>query len=63
MAETDVLTYLVLNALGQVVGSVVHIDHTSINVPYRRTQSIVQRDTSGAGSLVRNGRSLLPSGA
>ncbi len=48
LAETDVFTYSVLDEHGQVVGSVLHADHTSIKAPFRRTQSVVQRDASGA---------------
>ena len=47
LAETDIITYSVLDEHGQVVGSVLHTDHTSINAPFRRTQSVIQRDASG----------------
>ena len=48
MAETDVYTYSILDELGQAVGSVVHTDSTSIKAPFRRTQSVIQRDAAGA---------------
>ena len=48
LAETDIVTYSVLSTTGDVVGSVVHTDHTSRKAPFRRSQSVVQRDAQGA---------------
>lgn len=46
MQETDIWTYSVLNKDGEVVGSVVHTDHTAIK-GFRRTQTVEQKDSSG----------------
>jgi len=46
MQETDIWTYSVLNQNGEVIGSVIHTDHTSIN-GFQRTQTVEQKDNSG----------------
>ncbi|MDX1723729.1 MAG: hypothetical protein R3355_11595 [Pseudomonas sp.] len=46
LAETDIYTYSIVNAQGEKVGSVVHVDHTSIK-GFNRSQSVEQRDISG----------------
>lgn len=46
MQETDIWTYEILNRDGEVVGSVVHTDHTAIK-GFRRTQTVEQKDSSG----------------
>ncbi|WP_331775449.1 hypothetical protein [Sulfurospirillum sp. 1612] len=46
MQETDIWTYEILNQDGEVVGSVIHKDHTAIK-GFRRTQSVEQKDSSG----------------
>ncbi|MDE8809496.1 hypothetical protein P0C28_09495 [Aeromonas hydrophila] len=47
LAEMDIYTYSIINAQGTKVGSVVYTDHTAIK-GFRRTQSVEQRDSSGA---------------
>lgn len=47
MAEEDINHYSVVDAQGQVVGAVVHHDHTAVK-GFRRTQSVRQTDASGA---------------
>jgi 1,4-alpha-glucan branching enzyme len=46
MAETDIDTYLVVNKSGEIVGSVVHEDHTAIR-GFNRTQTLIQKDAKG----------------
>jgi len=46
LAETDIDTYSVVNLSGDVIGSVVHTDHTSIK-GFARTQSVLQKDAVG----------------
>jgi len=46
MAEEDINEYSIVNEQGQVVGSVVHHDHTAVRGG-RRTQSVRQTDSSG----------------
>ncbi len=46
MQETDIWTYSILNKDGEVVGSVVHTDHTAIK-GFRRTQTVEQKDSLG----------------
>lgn len=46
MAETDIDTYSIINEAGEVVGSVVHTDHTSLR-GFRRTQTVIQKDANG----------------
>ena len=45
MAETDIYDIEILNANGEVVGTVVHTDTTSRRG--KRTQEVVQKDMSG----------------
>jgi hypothetical protein len=44
MAQEDITEYSVLNSDGQIVGTVVHKDHTAIK-GFRRTQSVYQTDS------------------
>lgn len=44
LAEEDITEYSVLNSDGQIVGKVVHKDHTAIK-GFRRTQSVYQTDS------------------
>jgi hypothetical protein len=46
MAQTDITTYSVINEQGEIVGSVVHEDHTSLN-GFSRTQHVTQKDKNG----------------
>lgn len=46
MAETDINNYSVINQTGEIVGSVEHTDHTSLN-GFKRTQHVIQKDKSG----------------
>jgi hypothetical protein len=46
LAETDIYTYSIIDESGEVVGSVTHTDHTSIN-GFRRTQTVEQIDQFG----------------
>ena len=46
MHETDENTYSIINADGDIVGSVTHTDHTSQRGS--RIQSVLQQDMSGA---------------
>lgn len=46
MAETDIDNYSVINQTGEIVGSVEHTDHTSLN-GFKRTQHVIQKDKSG----------------
>lgn len=46
MGETDVTTYSVLDASGNVVGSVEHTEHTAVK-GFRVTNTVVQRDLDG----------------
>ena len=46
MAQTDIDTYLILDAKNEVVGKVVHEDHTPLKGT-GRTQHVTQTDTSG----------------
>ena len=46
MAETDIDYYSIINSNGEVVGEVVHEDHTSLN-GFRRTQHVRQTDMNG----------------
>jgi hypothetical protein len=46
MAQTDIYHYSIVNEAGEIVGKVVHEDHTSLN-GLRRTQHITQTDNDG----------------
>lgn len=46
MAEEDINEYSVVNAAGQVVGQVIHTDHTAVR-GFRRTQTVRQTDVNG----------------
>lgn len=46
MAETDIYCYSIINYAGDIIGSVEHIDHTSLN-GFNRTQHVTQKDISG----------------
>ncbi|MEE1922701.1 hypothetical protein V0R50_10640 [Pseudomonas sp. 148P] len=46
MAEEDINEYSVIDAQGNIVGKVVHRDHTAVN-GFRRTQSVLQTDADG----------------
>lgn len=46
MAQTDIYTYSIINSAGEVVGEVIHEDHTSLN-GFQRTQHVTQKDQSG----------------
>jgi len=46
MAETDIYNYSVINQKGDLVGSVEHTDHTSLN-GFKRTQHVIQKDKAG----------------
>lgn len=46
MAQTDIYTYSVINSEGEVVGEVIHEDHTSLN-GFKRTQHVTQKDKNG----------------
>ena len=46
MAQTDIDTYLVLNSKNEVIGKVIHEDHTSLN-GFNRTQHVTQTNISG----------------
>ena len=46
MAQTDIDTYSIINSAGEIVGSVVHEDHTSLN-GFKRTQHVTQKDKDG----------------
>ncbi len=46
MAETDVDDYEIVNAAGEVVGSVTYTNHTAVK-GFRVTQSVVQKDANG----------------
>jgi hypothetical protein len=46
MGQTEIYTYAVINSAGENVGSVVYTDHTALR-GLGRTQSVVQKDTSG----------------
>lgn len=46
MGEEDVNEYLIVNAKGETVGTVVHTDHTAVK-GFRRTQTVRQVDSSG----------------
>lgn len=46
MAEEDINEYSVLDSQGQVVGKVIHRDHTAVK-GFRRTQSVYQTDAEG----------------
>jgi hypothetical protein len=46
MGQTDIYTYSVINSEGDVVGKVIHEDHTSLN-GFRRTQHVTQKDQNG----------------
>ncbi|MGF1841551.1 hypothetical protein [Vibrio atlanticus] len=46
MAETDIDTYSVVSQDGNIVGKVIYTDHTAIR-GFRRTQTVVQTDSSG----------------
>lgn len=43
MAQEDITEWSVLNPSGEIVGKVIHKDHTSLN-GFRRTQSVRQTD-------------------
>ncbi|PIB56170.1 hypothetical protein [Pseudomonas sp. 2995-1] len=44
MAQEDITEWSVLNSSGEVVGTVIHNDHTALN-GFRRTQSVRQTDS------------------
>lgn len=46
MAQTDINHYSIINEAGDVVGTVIHEDHTSLN-GFRRTQHVTQKDSDG----------------
>jgi len=46
MGQTEIDTYSILNEKGEVVGSVEHEDHMSLN-GFKRTQHVTQRDSTG----------------
>ncbi|MDT0581703.1 hypothetical protein [Brumicola blandensis] len=46
MAQTDIECYSVINSKGEVVGSVVYEDHTSLN-GFKRTQHVTQKSSDG----------------
>ena len=46
MGETDVTNYSILDASGDVVGSVEHIEHMAVK-GFRVTNSLTQRDSQG----------------
>ncbi len=46
MAQTDIDYYSILNEKNEVVGNVVHEDHTSLK-GFRRTQHVTQTDING----------------
>lgn len=46
LAEMDIYTYEIIDQAGEVVGSVVHTDHTAIK-GFKRTQTVEQKDKSG----------------
>ncbi len=46
LAETDIYIYSIINLAGEIIGSVEHTDHTSIN-GFRRSQTVIQRDVAG----------------
>ena len=46
MAQTDIDHYSIINEAGEVVGKVIHEDHTSLN-GFRRTQHVTQTDNDG----------------
>jgi hypothetical protein len=46
MGQTDIDSYSILNEAGDIVGTVVHKDHTSIN-GFKRTQNVTQKDKDG----------------
>jgi hypothetical protein len=46
MAEEDINEYSVVNADGQVVGKVIHTDHTAVK-GFRRTRTVRQTDING----------------
>ena len=47
LGGTEIDTYSVINKAGEVVGSVVHSDHTAIK-GFKRTQTLVQKDAEGS---------------
>ncbi len=46
MQETDIYTYSIINANGEIVGTVEYTDHTAVK-GFRRTQSVTQKDFTG----------------
>jgi hypothetical protein len=46
LQETEITSYVILNAQGEEVGTVVHTDHTAIK-GFKRTESAVQKDAAG----------------
>lgn len=46
MSETDINHYIIINEEGEVVGKIIHEDHTSIN-GFHRTQHVKQTDSNG----------------
>lgn len=46
MAQTDIYTYSIINSKGDVVGTVVHEEHTALN-GFKRTQHVTQTDKNG----------------
>ncbi len=46
MGQTDIDTYSIVNEEGQIVGKVIHTDHTALN-GLKRTQTVVQEDLNG----------------
>lgn len=41
MGQTDITTYSIINSEGEILGTVIHEDHTSLN-GFRRTQHVTQ---------------------
>lgn len=46
MGQTDIDYYIVVNELGEEVGTVVYEDHTSLK-GLKRVQKVIQRDNDG----------------
>ena len=53
MGETEVTNYSILDAFGNVVGSVEHIEHTAVR-GLRVTNSLTQRDSEGNAVVSAN---------
>ena len=46
MAETDIYMYSIIDPSGQIVGTVLHTDHTPLD-GRGRIQTVVQKDSNG----------------